>query len=335
MIGYYVHHHGSGHQRRMQGIARKLTTPLTVLSSAQRRVGYDGRWVQLSSDTSDAPANATAHGTSHWAPLNHDGLRDRMAAIARWVQEAKPSLFVVDVSCEVARYVRLMGVPVVVVAMRGDRKDRAHADTYDLSHALLAPWAAEFAEPGWPEHWLKKTCYTGAFSSSDERTRLTGNAHPNERHVALLWGSGGGDVLREQVEEARAATPDWQWHVLGIPGYDWRADPWPVLCAADVIVTHAGQNAVAEVAAARKPAIVLPQLRPHGEQEATANALQRADLATVLTAWPQAGSWASILDASMRRDSSRWGEWAPGDGAARAAAFIDQIAGHFTRPVKD
>jgi len=64
-----------------------------------------------------------------------------------------------------------MGVPVVVVAMRGDRTDRAHVDTYDLAHALLAPWAAEFPEHGWPDRWLAKTWHTGAFSTTDGRER--------------------------------------------------------------------------------------------------------------------------------------------------------------------
>jgi predicted glycosyltransferase len=326
MIGYYVHHHGSGHQRRMQAIAHHLRTPMTVLSSAPRSVGYDGPWIELPADTADAPADVTAHGTSHWVPLHHTGLRNRMAAIARWVEHAAPTLFVVDVSCEVARFVRLMGVPVVVVAMRGERTDRAHRDAYDLAHALLAPWTAQFSEPDWPAQWLEKTWYVGAFSTVEKRERPIRTVPPGERHVALLWGSGGSEVEREQVEQARAATPDWRWHVLGIPGYEWHVDPWPLLCAADVIITHAGQNAIAEVAAARKPAVVLPQLRPHHEQEATARSLRRADLATVLTAWPDAGEWASILETSMWRDGARWAAWAPGDGALQAAAAIDQAA---------
>jgi hypothetical protein len=140
----------------------------------------------------------------------------------------------------------------------------------------------------------------------------------------MLWGAGGSDVTREQVEAARNATRDWRWHILGIPGYEWHADPWPVLCTADVIVTHAGQNAIAEVAATRKPAIVLPQQRPHREQNATASALQRADLATVLTTWPQPQEWPELLDSASRRDGSRWELWAPGDGPIQAAAMIDQ-----------
>jgi hypothetical protein len=332
MIGYYVHHHGSGHQRRMHAIARHLRTPATVLSSAARAAGYDGPWVSLPSDAgTGAPFDQTAHATSHWVPLNHSGLRDRMAAIACWVQSVEPNLFVVDVSCEVARFVRLMGVPVVVVAMPGDRTDRAHVDAYDLSHALLAPWTARFARPEWPDHWLAKTWHVGAFSVADEHDPPIPAAASKERHIALLAGSGGSDITREQVEQARAATPGWHWRVLGVPGYEWHTETWPVLRDADVIVTHAGQNAIAEVAAARKPAIVLPQQRPHREQLATAMTLRRAELATVLTAWPEAGEWTPILEVAMRRDVARWVEWAPGNGAARAAALLDDAADDFAR----
>jgi hypothetical protein len=51
------------------------------------------------------------------------------------------------------------------------------------------------------------------------------------------------------------------------------------MCAADVVITHAGQSCVADVAAARRPAIVLPQPRPFDEQHATAETLRRHRLA--------------------------------------------------------
>jgi hypothetical protein len=333
MIGYYVHHHGSGHHRRMSAIARHLQTPMTVLSSAAPPVGYEGPWLALPSDFAayESCVDRTANGTAHWAPLNHSGLRERMAAIASWIQAANPSLFVVDVSCEVARFVRLMGVPVVVVAMPGNRTDRVHVDAYDAAQALLAPWTARFAEAEWPKRWLEKTWHVGAFSTADEQERSALTAPSDGHRVALLAGSGGSDITRMHVEQAQAATPGWRWHILGIPGYQWQAETWPMLRDADVVVTHAGQNAIAEVAAARRPAVVLPQERPHGEQLATALSLHKADLATVLMAWPEASEWLPILEATMRRDGSRWCEWSPGDGAARAAALIDQASGEFTR----
>ena len=71
------------------------------------------------------------------------------------------------------------------------------------------------------------------------------------------------------------------------PSTRWVEDPWPLLCAADVIVTHAGQNAIADVAAARRPAVVIAQPRPHDEQLSTAQALHAAQLAVVHRGWPE------------------------------------------------
>ena len=64
------------------------------------------------------------------------GLLRRGAAVVRWVERHRPSLVVVDVSVEVTLLVRLLGVPVVVVAMQGDRHDRAHRTAYDAATAL-------------------------------------------------------------------------------------------------------------------------------------------------------------------------------------------------------
>ncbi|MGE3288536.1 MAG: glycosyltransferase [Pseudonocardia sp.] len=109
-------------------------------------------------------------------------------------------------------------------------------------------------------------------------------------------------------------------------GRDWCADPWPLLRDADVVVTHAGQNAVAEVAAARTPAIVLPQQRPHGEQAATAAALGHAGLAVVRDRWPDPAQWSPLLAEAAAADRDRWRQWCPVDGAEKAAAGIRNVA---------
>jgi hypothetical protein len=329
MIGYYVHHHGSGHLHRMRSIARHLRTGLTVLSTLPEPANCPCPWVRLPSDVDDgqvpAHGDVTAHGTLHWAPIGHDGLRARMAAVAAWVATARPSLMVVDVSVEIATFARAMGIPVVVVAMPGDRTDRAHRLAYDLATALIAAWPESARDISWPHTWHRKTLYTGGFSRYDDRPRLPVVSPSARRRVAFLGGCGGVDISRQQIKEAVSATPDWEWDLIGVPGGQWVDDPWPILRQADVIVTHAGQNTVAETAAARRPAIVIPQTRPHHEQRATAQQLRLGGYATVLDTWLDAERWRLLVDdASTRPD--RWREWAPGDGATRAAHRIDELA---------
>ncbi|PSM38270.1 hypothetical protein C6Y14_38555 [Streptomyces dioscori] len=154
------------------------------------------------------------------------------------------------------------------------------------------------------------------------------------RKVLLLMGAGGTDVSPGEVKAARAATPGWEWTTLGGPEGGWSADPWPALCAADVVVTHAGQNALAECAAARRPAVVVPQERPFGEQAATGRALTRGDLAVVTPRWPAPDAWPALLEQAYEQGGDRWSRWAPGDGAIRAATALAEAAG-FTAPARD
>jgi hypothetical protein len=109
--------------------------------------------------------------------------------------------------------------------------------------------------------------------------------------------------------------------VLGPPGDHWVDDPWPLLCEADVVVTHAGQNAVADVGAARRPAVIVPQPRPFAEQETTARALEAAGLAVVAHRWPRSG-WPELLDRAVRLGGDGWARWSAPGAADRAAALL-------------
>ena len=351
MIAYYVHHHGSGHAHRAAAVAGALTAPVVGLSSRPAPAGWPGEWVVLPDDAGTHPADdVTAGGVLHWVPLHHNGLRDRMAAISAVLARGDVRLLVADVSVEVCLLARLHGVPVAVMAQPGDRTDRPHRLAYDLAARLLAPWPELPAAPrpdacsadsgGWPAHWRGRTVHLGAFSRFDGRTPRP----PDPRRVLVLWGGGGLDVSDAQVRQAAAATPERIWEVAGtvpgtaasqVPGGDppnlrrlgWVEDVWPVLERAAVVVTHAGQNALAEIAAARRPAVVVPQERPHDEQRATARVLDRAGLAVVAPRWPVGPAWPELLARAERIGGAGWAAWSRGDGAARAAAELDALVG--------
>ncbi|MFF3699203.1 glycosyltransferase [Streptomyces sp. NPDC002221] len=287
----------------------------------------------MPADAAADPLDPTAQGRLHWAPLRHAGHRERMGVIAEWIRRKEPRLLVSDVSVEAAALARLMGVPVVVAAMRGDRQDPAHRLGYDLAEALLAPWPDSLPEPGWPAHWLAKTLHTGGISRYDGRPRPVSRplGAPSGKEVVVMLGAGGTDIDAQRLGEAAAATPDWTWTVLGSPQGPWIEDPWPVLCRARVVVTHAGQNAIAECAAARVPTLVIPQERPHGEQHATGRALRASGLATVRDAWPQPQAWPHLLEETAAR-ANRWAQWSPGDGARRAAGLLARLSARTSRP---
>ena len=111
--------------------------------------------------------------------------------------------------------------------------------------------------------------------------------------------------------------------MVGGPG-TWSADHWQALREHDLVVTHAGQGAVADVATADRPALLLPQERPFGEQEATAHALARAGMATLVAAGR--GDWHDALHRAVAAPTA-WHRWETHGAAARAAALIEQAAG--------
>ena len=337
MIGYYVHHHGNGHLMRFLAIARRLRTPVTGLSSMPRPEGWRGPWVQLERDDAAGPTDVpsldvTAHGTLHWVPLHDPGLAARTARITSWVADNRPALVVVDVSVEVSVTARLAGAPVVVVAMPGARSDRPHRLAYDLADALLAPWPEGAHTAGWPDAWRRKLWTVGGISRFDGRALPVGGPRASAAHrsgarrVLLVWGAGGTDVTDADVAAARAATPGWQWIVRSPRSPS--ADLWSDLETADVVVTHAGQGAVADVAAAHRPAVVVPQQRPFDEQGATAAAVARLGAAVGLRRWPQDPlDWPRLLDQAIATGGDGWNRWSSGNGAAEAAARLDSMAG--------
>ncbi len=321
MIGWYVHHQGSGHLHRATAIAEVLDDDVVGLSSLPAPGGPFADWVPLADDAGGHTEQVTAGGALHWAPRRHAGLRTRMAQLAGWVERASPAAVVVDVSVEVTLFLRLMGVPVVVTAMPGDRDDVAHTTGYTVADRLLAFFPADVLALPHLAPFAATTTHVGAVSRFDGRSPA-----PSAPGTAvLLAGTGGSAVTADDVAALRRATPGLSWTVLGGPG-EWSADPWPVLSAADVVVTHAGQNALAEVAAARRPAVVVAADRPFAEQRTTTAALDVAGLAVGLTGWPAADRWPGLLEAARTRGGHHWASWSPGDAAVRAAAAIGEVA---------
>lgn len=328
MIGYYVHHVGRGHLHRATALAASLGAPVTGLSSLPRPDGWAGDWVELDRDDTAGPGDdPTANGWLHWVPERDAGLMGRMAEISAWCAKARPDLLISDVSVEVALLARLHGVPVLSVVLPGDRSDRAHRLGFAASRALVSFWpeSADGMVRGIDDETAGRWHRVGAMS----RYRVGSPATGTGRRVVVLNGGGGDGFDPDLVDAARAETPDWQWQVLG-PG-SWVADPFPVLLAADVVVTHAGQNALAEVASARRPAIVVPGDRPHAEQRTTASVLARGPWPVVVEdSFPPSG-WRDRLATAAGRDGAAWESWCDGRAADRFADVVDGIVAETRR----
>jgi UDP-N-acetylglucosamine--N-acetylmuramyl-(pentapeptide) pyrophosphoryl-undecaprenol N-acetylglucosamine transferase len=331
MIGYYIHHVGRGHLRNAFCIAAALDLEVTGLSSLPRPDGWTGEWIELDRDDRDvAVRDPSAHGRLHWAPLRDPGLAARMGRIAAWIETTRPAALISDVSVEVALFARLMGIPTVVMALPGDRRDPAHRLGYAQADAVLAAWPAGLADMDRDlSAWGARTHHVGGLSRFAGRAAVA-RSRPRGRRVLVLQGSGGTSVGAADVAAAATATPDWEWRRLG-PGA-WVDDPWPALCWADVVVTHAGLGAVADVAAAARPAIVIAEDRPHDEQRATARALAAAGLAVTAASWPRDERWRPLLDSALDIGGSGWESWRTEGAAQRAADIVEATAGAHRGP---
>lgn len=331
MIGWYVHHHGRGHLHRAVAVARAMDEPVTGLSSLPRPPDWPrgAPWVELPRDDDvEVPVDPTAGGHLHWVPRGSRGLCERATRISAWLSSASPRLVVVDVSVEVTALVRLHGVPVVSLVLPGRRDDAAHRLGLDLADVLVGMWPPEHTAdllPGLPPQVHARVRAVGALS----RHPVASAPGPTgRRRVLVMSGAGGQDLPDHErdalLDRARIATPAWDWQVIG-PG-SWVEDPVELLRAADVVITHAGQNAVAEVAAARRPALLVPQSRPHDEQRVSADVLGSGPWpARVLDRLPESG-WPRLLDEVAALPGEAWARWCDGGAVERFADLLREAA---------
>jgi hypothetical protein len=322
VIGYYVHHAGTGHLNRARAVAARTDVDVTGLSSLPAPPGWPGPWVRLDRDDRAADVvDPTGRGNLHWVPAGDEGLRRRMTQISAWLEDARPDVVVSDVSAEVTLLVRLHGVPVVSVVLPGRRGDRAHRSAHAVSSELVAAWPRQATGM---VHGLKsvdarRLHHVGAVSRLDVASSA---AHPpGRRTVLVLSGSGGGHPARTQVDAAAADTPDWSWRILGGDG-EWTDDPASAIDGADVVVIQAGESAVADVAARRRPAVVVPAARPFDEQRTTGRVLAMAEWpARVEECFPSAG-WSERLEHVATLDGRAWQRWCDGHAADRMTELL-------------
>jgi hypothetical protein len=325
VIGYYVHHHGSGHLSRASALAKAVQRPVWGLSSLDEPPGWSGEWLRLTRDDAGGPPHLpTARGRLHWAPVLDPGLATRWHEMSCWIATHRPEAIVVDVSVEAALLARLHGIPVVGFVLPGRRDDPAHLLGYDICDELVGAWPPDAGDmvPAMPRHVADRIRPIGAVSRHPVRQPT--DRLPGPPRVVVMTGSGGHGISADRLAGAQAQTPDWEWTVLSRELGTWMRDPRRVLEDADVVVTHTGQGAIADVAAARTPAVVIPQARPFDEQATTARALAAGWPVLVEPDFPAEG-WEARLCRAANLDGQRWQGWCDGRAAARFAALIDRV----------
>lgn len=335
-IGYYVHHHGDGHRQRALAIAAHAGGRIVLLGTGLSGRTGDVRAVDLPDDRLagggfDGCDGVARPASLHYAPIDHDGVRRRVAAIAGWIADERPALIVADVSVEVAMLARLASVPTVMVRLAGRRDDLPHLEAFRGARALLAPFPAALDDDrSDPAIRACTTFFPGLTARPPEVT-------PEPDLVVAVIGRGGSRMDGEAWAAAARATPDRRWRILGpcaVPAAPppnlafagWVDDPAGHIARAGIVVGGAGDGVVGAVIAARRPFVCLPEDRPFDEQRSKARRLAAIGAAVVRDDRPTGGEWPQLLDAAAAIPTDRLAALDDPDGPARAAAWLEQVA---------
>lgn len=333
-IGYYVHHHGDGHRQRAIAIGQSLDNVMLMGSGLAGRTG-NLPFLDLPDDRLDDSFAGIDHvdrpSSLHYTPLDHEGIRQRVAKMTGWIAEARPRLMVVDVSVEVAMLARLASVPTVYVRLSGNRLDAAHLDAFRGAIALLAPFHEALDDhetPGWVR---EKTFYApGVVRSASQNTSV------NDDVVLVVVGRGGGISSGEHWAVAARAAPAWRWRVIGpctgpvdLPANlelrGWVEDADAQIAAARVVIGAAGDGVVSAVLSARRPFICLPEPRPFDEQASKAKRLAALGGAIVRLDSPQPQEWPRLIGRAIAQNQ-QWPVCLESEsGPERVAAWLDNL----------
>ncbi|MEO6652481.1 MAG: hypothetical protein ABIP17_07485 [Ilumatobacteraceae bacterium] len=338
-IGYYVHHHGRGHEHRFEAIARELGTDVRLVPISERRIPGG---LHLPSDVPEGPpVDPDSRGLLHWAPVDAPESSRRLKVLVDWLDAERPAGVVVDVSIETLLACRLAGVRTIAVRQHGDRSDPAHRLGYGSAFRLLAPFPAEFETSTDPAVY-GRTDYAGFINPFGATGRRGGCARVSStspavtpHDVVVLWGRGGGHLSGRRLDAIAAAidgrvicagTDIWSVDDAPTSGtvvqLGWVPDPWTLLDRRPVVIGSSGNNCTALVAATGCPFVAVPQPRPFDEQVQLAETLEAVGVAAIAPVGDDPDAWREAIEQARCR-SRRWERFASDvDGAAVAAASI-------------
>ncbi|WP_440454554.1 hypothetical protein [Psychrobacter sp. ASPA161_9] len=339
-IGYYAHHHGSGHCRQADKLAAllppKLRKKMTVFTSLPND-GYrfsaiaDEQIVRLSAEDQlpedVLPGRAGKYwqpSSLHYSPVGNRNVQTRSWQLLNEIRQRQIDLMIIDVSAEVAMLCRAASVPYLYVRLAGERDDMPHLNAFAGALGLLAPYPKALEAPATPDWVRQKTLYLDFMpNKTDELLTFTafinklmtlttdntiherlysrldavnksaeGNANEGNI-VTVIKGYGGHDAIDAKLPELRRALPNALIISLGPINDEARDyvdiaahvdDVTPFIAYSDLLLMACGLNGIAQAYDYATPLVVLPDERPHREQEVMAEALIEQGRAL---SWPQ------------------------------------------------
>lgn len=324
-IGYYAHHHGSGHCRQADKLAAllpdNLQQQLTVFTSLATDAYHfttltEAQIVRLRpEDESSDDVLAGRAGqywqpaSLHYSPVGNSDIQTRSWQILDAIEQRKIDLMIIDVSAEIAMLCRAASVPYLYVRLPGERDDSAHISAFVGAIGLLAPYPQTLEATMTPDWVKQKTLYLDFLPGADsepltyqafmqlliplatntEKANRLINSDSLEKDkqnqsliVTVIKGYGGHQAIDAKLPALRQALPKSFIISLGPIANEMRQyvdiatevdDVTPFIAHSDWLLMACGLNAIAQAYQYDTPLVVLPDNRPHREQEVMAEAL--------------------------------------------------------------
>jgi len=330
-VGYYVHHHGTGHMQRALRIIPYITYPVVLFSSAPQpdNLPDNCTFVALPDDKVDGfdqPAESAFMYTPFAEPI-----LDRYALILDAVRRHNITCMYVDVSMEVALFAKLLGLKVGHNVMQGNRQDERHDLLYRSLDFYLSDSTPELDETS-QRHGPANVKFVGGIS----RYKVQPPCKVNVVEKVVISIS----PLSKQFDLTKlrgtaALYPEITWDVIGgdevrtennIVFHGRVADPYDLYNAADIVVGAGGHNTIMEQASLGNHFFCFPEDRPYEEQTIAAAALRNNILAVVYPEWPEPDDWVEVFTRGARIKIADFQRLVNDQAAAEAGAYISSFA---------
>lgn len=240
-LGYYAHHHGSGHCRQIDKLAallpisaRKQITVFTSLTpdAYTFKAIEEGQIVRLYPEDESADDVLLGRAGQHWqpaslhySPVGNSDIQKRSHQILDTIYQRQIDLMIIDVSVEVAMLCRAASVPYLYVRLPGVRDDTPHLNAFAGALALLAPYPCDLESALTPKWIGKKTLYLDFISleqpnqqnyddfikslsqlNTDKKALLTQRENANNQKpiiITVIKGYGGHKAIDIKLPELR------------------------------------------------------------------------------------------------------------------------------------
>lgn len=323
-IGYYAHHHGSGHCRQADKLVALLPSELREQMTVFTSLAADGYRFSSINDEQIVRLNAEDQlpeevlpgrageywqpSSLHYSPVGNRNVQTRSWQMLDEIQRRQIDLMIIDVSVEVATLCRVASVPYLYVRLAGERDDEPHLNAFAGALGLIAPYPKSLEAASTPDWVRQKTLYLGFMSNKTDKLltfsafihqlmTLTTDSTIHEslylhldavnktdenKIVTVIKGYGGHDAIDAKLRELRHALPNALIISLGPINdevRDWVDiiahvdDVTPFIAYSDLLLMACGLNGIAQAYDYATPLVVLPDERPHREQEVMAEAL--------------------------------------------------------------